>query len=116
MFTRPNTIPLHIKHDPTVCFQGLTQIFRLPTEHTKESSTHAPLEVKTKVTSALVNDILHPGYCAIVTKDLQQLSISLSEATRKFGLTISIKKIECVLKPAQSSTASLSLIQIDEKS
>ena len=76
------------------------------------------LKAKTRVTSALVRDLLYADDCAIVAnseEDLQQLTNSLSVATRKFGLTISIKKTEVLFQPAKQSTASLPQIQIDGK-
>ena len=53
------------------------------------------LRAKTKVTLALIRELLYADDCAIVTHsehDLQQLGDSLSIATKRFGLTISIKK------------------------
>ena len=53
------------------------------------------LKAKTKVTSSLVRDLLYADDCGIVAhseEDLQSLTNSLSEATKKFGLTISIKR------------------------
>ncbi|GFR77343.1 hypothetical protein ElyMa_005822800 [Elysia marginata] len=49
------------------------------------------LNAKTKVTSALVRDMLYADDCAIVAHDeydLQQLADSLSAAIKHFGLTI----------------------------
>ena len=76
------------------------------------------LKAKTKVTSALVRDLLYADDCAIVAhseEDLQQLTTSLSEATKRFGLTISIKKTEVLFQPAKTSSSSLPNIQIDGK-
>ena len=76
------------------------------------------LKAKTKVTSALVRDLLYADDCAIVAhseEELQQLTNSLSEATKKFGLTISIKKTEVLHQPAKASASSQPDIQIDGK-
>ena len=55
------------------------------------------LRAKTKVTLALIRELLYVYDCAIVAHgehDLQQLADSLSIGTKWFGLTISIKKTE----------------------
>ena len=77
-----------------------------------------PLRAKTKVTLALIRELLYADDCAIVAHsehDLQQLADSLSTATERFGLTISIKKTEVLFQPARGSTASTPKIKIDGK-
>ena len=57
------------------------------------------LRAKTKVTLALIRELLYADDCAIVghsEHDLQQLADSLSITTKRFGLTISIKKTGAV--------------------
>ena len=74
------------------------------------------LKAKTKVTRALIRELLYADDCAIVAhseKDLQSLTDSLSEATKRFGLTISIKKTEVLFQPTKGSTASVPRITID---
>ena len=76
------------------------------------------LKAKTKVTKSLVRDLLYADDCAIVAHtadDLQELTNSLSSATKRFGLTISIKKTEVLFQPAKGSTAALPNIVIDGK-
>ena len=73
---------------------------------------------KTKVTLALIRELLYADDCAIVAHsehDLQQLADFLSIATKRFGLTISIKKTEVLFQPARGSTASAPKIKIDGK-
>jgi len=53
------------------------------------------LKAKTKVTKTIVREHLYADDCAIVAHsedDLQRLTDSLAQATKRFGLTISIKK------------------------
>ncbi|KAK2554279.1 hypothetical protein P5673_024283 [Acropora cervicornis] len=65
------------------------------------------LRAKTKVTLALFRKVFE--------HDLQQLADSLSIATKRFGLTNSIKKTEVLFQPARGSTASTPKIKIDGK-
>ena len=63
------------------------------------------LKTKTKVTKSLVRDLLYANVRAIVAHskdDLQRLTNSLSEATKRFRLTISIKKTEVMFQPANT--------------
>ena len=76
------------------------------------------LKAKTKVTKALVRDLLYADDCAIVAHtedDLQKLTDSLSKATKRFGLTISIKKTEVLFQPSVGSRKRMPEIQIDGK-
>ena len=76
------------------------------------------LRAKTKVTLGLIRELLYANDCAIVmhsVHDLQQLADSLSIGTKRFGLTISIKKTEVLFQPARGSTASTPKIKIDGK-
>jgi len=61
------------------------------------------LKAKTKVLEALVRDFLFADDCALAAlseQDLQELASRLSEASKAFGLTISLKKTEVMLQPA----------------
>ena len=76
------------------------------------------LRAKTKVTLALIRELLYANDCAIVAHsqhDLQQLVDTLSVATKRYGLTISIKKTEVLFQPARGSTASTPKIEIEGK-
>ena len=76
------------------------------------------LEAKMKVTKSLFRDLLYADDCAIVAHsedDLQRITNSLSVATKRFGLTISIKKTEVMFQPAKGSTANMPEIKIDGK-
>ena len=76
------------------------------------------LKAKTKVTKSLVRDLLYADDCATVAHlkdDHQRLTDSLSAATKRFGLTISIKKTEVMFQPAKGSTANMPEIKIDGK-
>ena len=76
------------------------------------------LKAKTLVTQALIRELLYADDCAIVAhseKDLQSLTDSLSAATKRFGLTISIKKTEVLFQPAKGSSAPAPSIKIDDK-
>lgn len=76
------------------------------------------LKAKTKVTKALIRELLYADDCAIVAhseKDLQSLTDALSAATKHFGLTISIKKTEVMFQPAKGSSAPAPVIKIDGK-
>ena len=55
------------------------------------------LKAKTKVTKSILRDLLYADDCVIVAHskdDLKRLKNSLSVATKRFGLTMSIKKAE----------------------
>ena len=59
------------------------------------------LRAKTKVTVALIRELLFADDCAIVAHiehDLEQLADSISTATKRFGLMISIKKTEVLVQ------------------
>ena len=59
------------------------------------------LKAKTKVTETLVRELLYADDCAIVSHsehDLQMLTDLISSATKRFGLTISIKKTEVLFQ------------------
>ena len=74
------------------------------------------LKAKTKVTKALVCDLLYADDCDIVTHsedDLQRLAGSLSAATKRFEL--SITKTEVMFQPAKGSRANMPEIKIDDK-
>ena len=61
----------------------------------------------TKISKALVRDLLYADDCAIVAhseKDLQEMATALSNATKRYGLTISIKKTEVLYQPAPGTT------------
>ena len=76
------------------------------------------LKAKTKVNKALVRDLLYADDCAIVAhsaEELQALTDSLSQATKRFGLTISIKKTEVLFQPSKRSLAPVPQIKIDGK-
>jgi hypothetical protein len=76
------------------------------------------LKAKTKVNKALVRDLLYADDCAIVAHtadELQTLTDRLSAATKRFGLTISIKKTEVLFQPATGARASMPEIKIDGK-
>ena len=76
------------------------------------------LKAKTKVTKALVRELLYADDCAIVAhteEDLQRLTDSLSTATKRFGLTISIKKTEVLFQPSVGTGKKTPEILIDGK-
>ena len=61
------------------------------------------LKAKTKVTETLVRELLYADDCAIVShseNNLQILTDLISSATKRFGLTISIKKTEVLFQAA----------------
>lgn len=118
MCTCPYALQLSVQYDDALCLQ----------EHGPRHSDlipnrwwclqPKPLACKDKVTLALIRELLDANDCAIVTHsehDLQQRADSLSIATKRFGLTISIKKREVLLQPARGSTASTPKIKIDGK-
>ena len=75
-------------------------------------------KAKMKVTKSLVRDLLYADDCAIVAHSevgLQRVAEFLSAATKRFGLTISIKKTEVMFKTAKGSRANMSEIKIDSK-
>ena len=70
------------------------------------------------MTNALLREFMYADDCAIVAhseEDLQRLTDALSTATKNFGLTISIKKIEVTYQPARRSDSNPQLITIDGK-
>lgn len=76
------------------------------------------LKSRTKVTKAIVRELLYADDCAIVAHseaDLQKLTDSLSHATKRFGLTISIKKTEVLYQPAKGTSGPTPNILIDGK-
>jgi len=76
------------------------------------------LKAKSKVTNALLRDLMYADDCAIVAhsvEDLQSLTDALSTATKRFGLTISIKKTEVLYQPAKGSAPNPPPITIDGK-
>ena len=75
------------------------------------------LNAKTKVTKALVRDLLYADDFGIVAHsedDLQRLAESLSAATKRFGLTISMKKTVVLFQPAKGSTANAPRLRLTE--
>ncbi|KAL8593603.1 hypothetical protein ACOMHN_039530 [Nucella lapillus] len=76
------------------------------------------LKAETKLTKSLVRGLLYADDCTIVAHsedDLQRLTDFLSAATKRFGLTISIKKTEVIFQPSKGSTANMPEIKIDGK-
>ena len=74
------------------------------------------LKAKTKTTDALIRDLLYADDCAIVTHseaDLQELTNRLSAATKRYGLTISIKKTEVLHQSIRGSPTEEPCILID---
>ena len=72
----------------------------------------------TKISKALVRDLLYADDCAIVAyseKDLQEMANALSAATKRYGLTISIKKTEVLYQPAPGTTRKDPEIKIDNQ-
>ena len=72
----------------------------------------------TKVIKALVRDLLYADDCAIVAhleKDLQEMANALSVATKRYGLTISIKKTEVLYQPAPGTIRKEPEIRIDNQ-
>ena len=73
------------------------------------------LKAKIKITRSLVR-VLYADDCAIIAyleDGLQRLADSLSAATKCFGLTISIKKLEMMFQPVKGSRANMPEMQID---
>ena len=61
------------------------------------------LRARTKISAALIRDLLYADDCALVALsegDLQELAERLSTACEKFGLTISLTKTVVMLQPA----------------
>ena len=76
------------------------------------------LKAKIEVTKSLDRDLLYADNCAIVAHSedsLQRLVDSLSVATERFGLTMSIKKTEVMFQPAKGPRENILKIQIDGK-
>ena len=76
------------------------------------------LKAITKVSKALVRDLLYADDCAIVAhseEDLQHLANALSTATKRYGLTISIKKTEVMYQPAPGTAKKVPEIKIDNQ-
>ena len=72
----------------------------------------------TKISKALVRALLYADDCAIVAhseKDLQEMADALSAATKRYGLTISIKKTEVLYQPAPGSIRKEPEIKIDNQ-
>ena len=72
----------------------------------------------TKISKALVRDLLYADDCAIVAhseKDLQEMANALSAATKRYGLTISIKKTEVLYQPAPGTIRKEPEIRIDNQ-
>ena len=113
-----NTLQFLVQHDASLCIQGGWSWNPDHIQNRWGIFNTQRLKAKTKVTSSLVRDLLYADDCGIVAhseKDLQMLTYSLSEATKKFGLTISIKKTEVLFQPAKASAGSPPQIQIDGK-
>ena len=71
-----------------------------------------------KISKALVRALLYADDCAIVAHseaDLQYMADALSAATKRFGLTISIKKTEVLYQPAPGSVGKQPEIKIDDQ-
>ena len=72
----------------------------------------------TKISKALVRALLYADDCAIVAHseaDLQEMADALSAATKRYGLTISIKKTEVLYQPALGSVGKQPEIKIDNQ-
>ena len=90
-----NTFQLHIQCNAPLYFKAADpgiEITYLTDGGVYESQC---LKAVTKVSKALVRDLLYADDCAIVAhsgEDLQHLANALSIATKRYGLTIALRK------------------------
>ena len=71
---------------------------------------------RTKITEFLVRDLLYADDCALSAhslEDIQAIVDSFSDAAKKFGLTISIKKTELMYQPRQNEEHYDPVVTID---
>ncbi|XP_067030893.1 uncharacterized protein [Acropora muricata] len=118
MCTRPHALQLSVQYDDALCLQNSDPGIQISYRTSGRVFNLHRLRAKTKITLALICELLYADDYAIVAHsdlDLQQLADSLSIATKRFGLTISIKKTEVLFQPARGSTASTPKIKIDGK-
>ena len=65
------------------------------------------LHSKTRVTHALLRDFLFADDCALAALNIQEAQVLLDrfvEASRRFGLSVSLKKTEVMYQPSRTST------------
>jgi len=75
------------------------------------------LQANTKVFMTILCDLLYPDNCVLLAhtqEAAQQLFDRFSNASRRFGLTVSLKKTEVVLRPAYRSSAATPVIKSGE--
>jgi len=66
------------------------------------------LHSKTRVTHALLRDFLFADDCALAALSIQEAQVLLDrfvEASRRFGLSVSLKKTEVMYQPSRTSTS-----------
>ena len=75
------------------------------------------LQARTKVFTALLRELLYADDCVLLAhtqEAAQQLFDSFSNAARRFGLTVSLRKTEVMLQPAYRSSAATPVIKSGE--
>ena len=71
---------------------------------------------RTKITEFLIGDLLYADDCALSAhslEDIQAIVDSFSDAAKKFGLTISIKKTELMYQPRHNEEHYDPVVTID---
>ena len=94
------------------CTAGIPIRYRMD----KGLFTKGCFKYKSCTTTALVRDLLYADDAALVAhseEELQELADRLSQATKKFGLTISTKKTEVLYQPSPTGSNDPPKITID---
>lgn len=74
------------------------------------------LQAKTKVLEMLIRELLYADDCALIAhtqEDIQHMTDCFAKATKRFGLTISLKKTEVLYQPAPGKAYKDPLVSID---
>ena len=96
--------------------KGIDVVHRFDRGLCQTSNIH--LKARTKITSVKIREFLYADDAALSAcsqEDLQELTDHFSSASKKFGLTISLKKTEALCQAAKSSRYSKPRIRIDGK-
>jgi hypothetical protein len=112
MRTCLNAIQYILLNDASGGLQGLGVLIQFRTNGSIFNLCR--LQARTKVFSAVIQDLLFADDCALVTHSqdaAQQLSDRFAGSARRFGLTVSLKKTEVMLQPSDRKSCSSRVIK-----